>query len=175
MSITFKQFLNESNNRLIDWAKSHFKDDKVVLNFVKWFGDSKVVDDMGYPLVVHHGTDKEFSFFDISKSGMGSGLSTGAIWFSDGYGTALDYGENIISVFLSIQRPYVKDFHGFATSREKLLDLVLQARKSGHDGVILKNFRDGAYTGTSFGVFSPNQIKSISNKIFNNDEMEFNL
>lgn len=173
MSITFKQFFNESNDRILNWSKVHFRDEMVANNFANWFGDSKVVDDSGDPLVVHHGTDKEFSFFDISKSGMGSGLSTGAIWFSDGYGTALDYGENIISVFLSIQRPYVKDFHGFATSREKLVELVSKSRDLGHDGLILKNFRDGAYTGTSFGVFSSNQIKSISNKIFNPEEIEF--
>jgi len=32
--------------------------------FVKWFGDSKVVDDAGKPLVVYHGTRASFSKFD---------------------------------------------------------------------------------------------------------------
>ena len=35
-------------------------------NFWKWFGDSKVVDENGEPLVVYHGTDTEFSVFDNS-------------------------------------------------------------------------------------------------------------
>lgn len=34
-----------------------------VRNFWKWFGDSKVVDDQGRPLVVYHGTAKSFTEF----------------------------------------------------------------------------------------------------------------
>ncbi len=36
--------------------------------FYEWFGDSKVVDENGRPLVVYHGTDAEFDTFDKSKS-----------------------------------------------------------------------------------------------------------
>lgn len=37
-------------------------------NFRAWFGDSKVVDSEGKPLVVYHGTTAEFDAFDVSKS-----------------------------------------------------------------------------------------------------------
>lgn len=37
--------------------------------FKKWFGDSKVVDKKGDPLVVYHATDSEFNVFDRSKLG----------------------------------------------------------------------------------------------------------
>ena len=36
--------------------------------FKKWFGDSKVVDEVGKPLVVFHGTTHEFDAFDESKT-----------------------------------------------------------------------------------------------------------
>lgn len=35
-------------------------------NFWKWFGDSKVVDDQGDPLVVFHGSKTQFHTFDNS-------------------------------------------------------------------------------------------------------------
>ena len=37
--------------------------------FKKWFGDSKVVDDSGEPIVVYHGTTHDFESFDSSKTG----------------------------------------------------------------------------------------------------------
>ena len=38
-------------------------------NFWAWFGNSKVVDKKGRPLVVYHGTGREFDTFDYSKIG----------------------------------------------------------------------------------------------------------
>ena len=35
------------------------KTDEGIINFWKWFGDSKIVDN-GRPIVVHHGTSKKF-------------------------------------------------------------------------------------------------------------------
>ena len=45
------------------------KSKEALENFYKWFGDSKVVDEQGRPLVVYHGTSAEFSVFDITKVG----------------------------------------------------------------------------------------------------------
>ena len=45
------------------------KSKEALENFYKWFGDSKVVDEQGRPLVVYHGTNAEFSVFDITKVG----------------------------------------------------------------------------------------------------------
>jgi len=38
--------------------------------FKQWFGDSKVVDESGEPLIVYHGTTKEFDSFDLTKKGI---------------------------------------------------------------------------------------------------------
>ena len=43
--------------------------EKGIRNFWKWFGDSKVVDDQGRPLVVYHGTDVTFDEFSRDKIG----------------------------------------------------------------------------------------------------------
>ena len=45
------------------------KSAEALRNFWNWFGDSKVVDKKGRPLVVYHGTGKEFDTFDYSKIG----------------------------------------------------------------------------------------------------------
>ena len=37
--------------------------------FKRWFGDSKVMDEEGKPLVVYHATDADFTVFDRDKLG----------------------------------------------------------------------------------------------------------
>jgi hypothetical protein len=61
-------------------------------SFKKWFGDSKVVDENGDPLVVYHGTASEFNSFDVNKSGSvqysdwGPGIYfTPSKWQAEGY------------------------------------------------------------------------------------------
>ena len=39
--------------------------------FKSWFGESKIVEEHGKPLVVYHGTRHEFSRFDIDKGQVG--------------------------------------------------------------------------------------------------------
>ena len=39
--------------------------------FKSWFGESKIVDEHGKPLVVYHGTRHKFSRFDIDKGQVG--------------------------------------------------------------------------------------------------------
>lgn len=76
--------------------------------FKRWFGDSKVVDADGKPLVVYHGTGRSFSKFKSSKRGnFGSGiyLASGpdqadAFAYGDG-----DTGANIMPLYVSIKRP----------------------------------------------------------------------
>ena len=43
-------------------------DKEKIINFWNWFGDSKIVDKQGRPLVVYHGTPSRFNSFDPSKS-----------------------------------------------------------------------------------------------------------
>ena len=52
------------------------KSKEALENFYKWFGDSKVVDEQGRPLVVYHGTNAEFDTFDKNKA------FDGAFYFS---------------------------------------------------------------------------------------------
>ena len=80
-------------------------------NFWKWFGDSKVVDANGDPLVVYHGTaSKDFSKF---KRRLGDiGIHFGTIGQADDRMAYLEErgrnsfeGSRMIPVFLSIRNP----------------------------------------------------------------------
>jgi len=64
-------------------------------NFKSWFGDSKVVDDEGNPLVVYHGTNQEFSNFDKGMLGNMTKASSAekGFFFTDSKGEAKSYSE----------------------------------------------------------------------------------
>ncbi len=59
--------------------------------FRKWFGDSKVVDDKGEPLVVYHGTASDVEAFRPSKDGRYGG----GIYFWDDPARASSWAEGI--------------------------------------------------------------------------------
>lgn len=46
--------------------------------FKRWFGDSKVVDESGEPLIVYHGTNQPIEKFDIKRGGAATGENAGA-------------------------------------------------------------------------------------------------
>ncbi len=82
--------------------------------FWKWFGDSKVVDSKGNPLVVYHGTDSElFHVFDLNKAGIRTGSqedSDFGMWGRGFYFTPTKkwaYGDKMIAAYLSIQNPLI--------------------------------------------------------------------
>jgi len=89
--------------------------------FRAWFGDSKVVDENGQPLVMYHGTTKEFNIFDASKSKKTDRAVTRLLgfFFSDYKGGAERYSEwngasgKILEVYLSIKNPYKMSYTEF--------------------------------------------------------------
>lgn len=76
--------------------------------FKRWFGDSKVVDDQGKPLVVYHGSTADIEAFDPSKSPIGNR----ALYFTSRRELADVYAKDagvVYPVFLSMQNPLVLD------------------------------------------------------------------
>ena len=75
-------------------------------NFKKWFGNSKVVDEDGKPLVVYHGTNANVSKFSVTDGGsLGDG-----IYFTDRPSAAAKFAErkgdgaNVMPVYLRAER-----------------------------------------------------------------------
>jgi len=153
----------ESRRGLIDTAA----------NFLKWFGDSKVVDENGAPLVVFHGTAAQFDAFDKNYQGSVTETSDSleGFWFTTSRQRAemaaedasnMVYDEDgrgrVMSVYLSMKNPV--DAVVTMGDPEETARILRRARKQGHDGVI---FYHGEKGGKDYVVFKPTQIKSTEN------------
>ena len=130
-------------------------------NFYNWFGDSKVVNEQGRPLVVYHNTDKDIKAFDINKAR--ATMDIQGIFFAPKSDPYKEYGPIEYPVYLKIENPvdYAQAYEGFDMSvegagirqREKL-------QSQGYDGAILTE--DGVPY--EYIAFCSNQIKSTSNR-----------
>ena len=76
-------------------------------NFWNWFGDSKVVDDQGRPLVVYHGTLAGVKEFKKKKIRRGNIFGKGFYFTNSKQGAELYSSGKTLSVYLSFQKPFV--------------------------------------------------------------------
>ena len=88
--------------------------------FKKWFGDSKVVDADGKPLVVYHGTQADITAFAPQHSGKGSTMfgdydvERHGIFAAEDVGLAEEFAnqgerptkQNVMPLYMSIQNPF---------------------------------------------------------------------
>lgn len=138
--------------------------------FKRWFGDSKVVDADGKPLVVYHGTKGSFDTFDTGRQGASDfGASGRGFYFSQDPYTANVYATlspgdgapNIMPVYLSLQNPM--ELGALLPQDEAQSRLLTERAKSaGYDGIIARG-ADG--TLDEIVVFNPEQIKSATGNI----------
>lgn len=158
--------------------------------FKRWFGDSKVVDAEGKPLVVYHGTrNGEFHVFDSAKIGDATGnfgFFGKGFYFSSDKQYAENYGETI-PVYLKAERPFrlTERTIGEALDMAEYRDEPYGARpadqlawaisgneevftnnllEKGYDSVIVE-FEVGSRPIDEIVVFRPEQIKSAINNV----------
>lgn len=162
--------------------------------FYKWFGDSKVVDDEGRPLVVYHGTQKAgFEAFDTSNFSFFTNRETVAASYSGtldemvnedfGAQDEFDISANY-AVYLRMEDVLDVDWNGRqwgdGPQGMRTDDWASRSRSEGRDGLIVRNVDDTGYTapgfvwdeeakkydglGDIFVAFAPTQIKSINNR-----------
>ncbi|MEA5111652.1 hypothetical protein SDC9_17710 [bioreactor metagenome] len=154
-----------------------------IRNFYKWFGNSKVVDDKGRPLVVYHGTpDGGFDSFSHDTKGKRTNHSPQDVGFhftnDKEYAAAysLEYKKiaypvlmdmfgyipeaskapgnaMTYNVYLSLQNPTFVDYSN--AINKSIIDKAINGK---HDGIIGK-ISEGTL---EYVVFSPTQIKSAT-------------
>lgn len=90
--------------------------------FKKWFGDSKVVDENGKPLVVYHGTNSEFDTFSREFEGQANGRPVygGGFNFTIYKDYSKDFGNKQMACYLSIKNP----LNGETYDPEKFIEPV---------------------------------------------------
>lgn len=144
-------------------------------NFKKWFGDSKVVDSNGEPLIVYHGTGKDFDSF---KKGNFNNKESG-IFFSKSKNYANSIGVEFSSkgsniqvkpVFLSIKNPEIipEELRDEIEITHDFVSTMLESehwkkRNKNTDGFVGRDFAQNENDET-YVVFESNQIKSVFNK-----------
>lgn len=140
--------------RAVDAVKTLFqskpKSQTETKEFKRWFGDSKVVDANGEPLVLYHGTSKKFSRVNMKRG------AQGVFWLTSDK-AALERGEVgaqgqgvIMEMYAKIEKPAGwKEYDKFGLAE-------LEAR--GYDGIILPN-SDGTFDAV---IFEPTQVKSAT-------------
>lgn len=107
-------------------------------NFWAWFGDSKVVDEQGRPLVVYHGTDAEFDTFDISKFGQTDpGLVGRGFYLTPQKSYAQRYGQIQMPLYLS-----AKNLLDVSKINKTQFDTILKTarQKAPRDNIVSSEF-----------------------------------
>ena len=141
--------------------------------FKRWFGDSKVVDSDGNPMVVYHGTDAEFNEFDFGKigsnynesKGTSNNPEDGGFFFTTRRSSADNFAgddeskSRIIESYLNFKNPYVETVDDYWDAAHKLDNSLnfKELRRNGFDGAIIKS-----PNGSLLVAFSPTQIKSAT-------------
>ncbi len=123
--------------------------------FKQWFGDSRVVDGNGGPLVLYHGTDANFTAFDARSW-------EGGAFFTTNRTGAQQYGSKVMSVYLSIENPLEVspyDWHAGTLPDDEAV------KADGYDGYVIRNHDIGVedgqpFVGDTYVAFSPTQVKS---------------
>jgi len=154
-----------------------------VRNFWAWFGDSKVVDADGKPLVVYHGTASDFSEFQRSKASdkegrrIGAGWGKGKFYFTespDAAGVSADWAAqskerpgsrpSITPVYLAVKNPISAEDFASSISERASSGASRDAAISAVDSSIKRKGVDGIIDRDSGGiaVFDPTKIKSAT-------------
>lgn len=121
--------------------------------FKKWFGDSKVVDADGKPLVVYHGTRRKFDEFSPNKPIAAYGNPEG-IYFTTDKREAEEYAN---------------DENGEPDEKSRVIKAYLKIEND-KDGVIRQR-----RSGTEYIVFKPENVKSATDNNGNFDESNPNI
>jgi hypothetical protein len=126
--------------------------------FKRWFGDSKVVDADGKPLVLYHGTRGDFTEFDRKKAA--SGLYGTGFYFTDSRAMADEYAEGgkTMEVYLALKNPAPQRVANEVVDQigeDDMDGIRAELERRGYDGVMMRS------AGELLAVaFRPEQIKS---------------
>lgn len=136
--------------------------------FKKWFGDSKVVDTGGKPLVVYHGTGadvKEDFAFDTRKIGeRGTSLGHG-FYFTTDESTASGYkgrdGGTVVQAYLSMKKPLDLDAPRLSVAQlkkviNKAIDIEIKENSSD-----LSDYRD-SFISNFTDTYSMSRDKAVA-------------
>ncbi len=129
--------------------------------FRRWFGQSKMVNKAGAPVVFHHGTRFTPELYDPARAGQASGFAASGLGFfvTADKTLAQAHGDRTLAGYVKLERPYV-----LKADQMPDFDSVEQARAfsdalrdRGHDGIYVPETRTAI-------VFDSAQYKLTDNR-----------
>lgn len=179
-------FAGAERDELISAAKEWKEKGTESKYFKNWFGDSKVVDENGQPLVVYHGTSEFFSEFDSSLSNYGevskdfnfftnkmNAYANSAKDYADYWGKRNNQAGWIHEAYLSIENPlHIK----YTNTQEKSYftpveyydynfeEIKKEYNNGNYDGIIIENTDKNSDDSIIYAVPKSEQIKSVGNR-----------
>lgn len=167
------------------------KSKEALENFYHWFGDSKVVDEQGRPLVLYHGSKaSNIEVFDVGLGTNGLAYGSGIYFSRNKILVESNYGKNVYNVYLREKNPF---FNNSSNSKEmeklfnavgeeykdgdtiskitnkneeqtyKAKEITKALKSMGYDGVIF-GYNNNPAKGIEYVAYESNQIKSTQNR-----------
>lgn len=158
--------------------------------FKKWFGDwendaknaSKIVDENGEPLIVYHGTTKDFFIFDRKFAGKQTKVDWGELgfFFTDNRSLAEDFtrnkwslgekskikkGSKLLSCFLSISNPEIVNARQWVLEHQSPTILRAELKQNSKDGYFINPLSQEDRE-SWINIFGTKGIKELENKQF---------
>lgn len=114
-----------------------------------------------------HGTDAKFTRFDSAHCGKGTGAYYfPAFWFTDNEEATHFFGQNIMTVEITMHDPLIVTAEEFRESREGPQKWAARAFEDGHDGLILQGIVDGYKCSNVHAVWDEDQIELVEFREF---------
>jgi len=157
--------------------------------FREWFGDSRVVDAKGEPMVVYHGGAagieafesaswryRDFMVKDARASVVNANFFAADRAVSQSYVAKIegqrfrdsDPAGQMYEVYLKLENPLQIDWKGKRFTTGDPSKLIDQAKAGGHDGLMVSNviddYRQKGKPTTIYVTFAGEQIKSVNNR-----------
>ena len=122
-------FLNDKITKAKNYHPSK-KDFELNDNFKQWFGNSKVVDDYGNPLIVYHGSYVDIKKFNTDYSSNTTGNNKESVfYFTSDMDTAIDYS---IESTIRLKEP---DFYDLEDNEKTWDDYVEEIREKAEENI----------------------------------------
>lgn len=150
--------------------------------FIDWFSDSKIINSTGEPLIVYHGTTKEFSDFSHAHKDSNTDIVNNLLgfYFTDNPANSDIYvskrfdvnrgfkkGASVMPVVLKMVNPIrltEKDYWQMAKTlaKNEMLDYKEQLIIDGYDGIIWEqSVWKGDKMSKDYTIFESSQSRSL--------------
>lgn len=153
---------DEKGRQLSDGQKAYFK-------------NSVVRDDRGRLLTVYHGTDADFTVFDIMRAGKNGRAEGYGFYFSDDKEITGKYGNKQMEVYLNITKPLYSDRRTLTKAELRKFTNAVISREMQSDDIEWKDSFISNYIDTYSGITRAAAVQRFVNQIWESNENDQDL